>query len=87
MAKTKRQDRELAESKVLRDLLYCMEDLGISKAELSRRLCCDYHSVHRMLTGISKMSIGRLSDYCHAIGVEVDIKIIIPAEAEIRIYK
>ena len=54
---------------VTEDILIALEDLGISKKELARRLGKSRSYVTQILSGARNMTLGSLSDICFAIGM------------------
>lgn len=65
---------------VTEDLLVILEDKGVSKSELARRLGKSRAYVTQVLSGSSNMTLGSLSDFCFALGVEA--KVILPASTK-----
>ncbi|MCU7906895.1 MAG: helix-turn-helix transcriptional regulator [Candidatus Thiodiazotropha sp. (ex Epidulcina cf. delphinae)] len=55
---------------VTEDILVVLDDLGISKKELARRLGKSRSYVTQVLSGSRNMTLGSLSDICFAIGVK-----------------
>jgi transcriptional regulator with XRE-family HTH domain len=62
---------------VTEDLLIAMEDAGISKAELARKLSKGRAFVSQILSGQRNMTLGTLSDICHAIGAEPQVTLLV----------
>ena len=60
---------------VTEDLLVLMEDHGISKHELARRLGKSRSYVTQVLSGARNMTLGTLSDICFEIGVAPEVKL------------
>ncbi|CAH7000181.1 helix-turn-helix domain-containing protein [Vibrio splendidus] len=63
---------------VTEDLLMIMEDKGVSKAELARKLSKSKSYVTQVLSGSRNMTLGSLSDICFALGVKPNV--ILPVE-------
>ena len=55
---------------VTEEILVLLEDLGISKTELARRLGKSRSFVTQILSGARNMTLGTLSDMCFALGVK-----------------
>jgi len=53
---------------VTEDILVALEDLGISKKELARRLGRSRSFVTQVLSGARNMTLGTLSDICFSVG-------------------
>jgi len=64
------------------DLLVFLEDAGISKKNLARRLGKSQSYVTQVLSGSRNMTLGSLSDICFALGFNVEIKI--PSKQEVE---
>ncbi|PCE67576.1 helix-turn-helix transcriptional regulator [Salinivibrio sp. YCSC6] len=60
---------------VTETLLMAMEDKGVSKVELARRLNKSKSHVTRLLDGSRNMTLASLSDICFAIGITPEVKI------------
>lgn len=58
--------------RVTEDILVAMEDLGVTKAELARRLAISKPRVTQLLSGGSNMTIGTLSDIAFELGLSLD---------------
>lgn len=73
------EDRAMARERlvynVTEDLLVFMEDIGVSKKELARRLGKSQSYVTQVLSGRRNMTLGSLSDICFALGFEAKIEI------------
>lgn len=54
---------------VTEDLLVQMEELGVTKLELARRLGKSRSYVTQMLSGARNMTLGSLADICFALGI------------------
>lgn len=54
---------------VTEDLLVQMEELGVTKLELARRLGKSRSYVTQMLSGARNMTLGTLSDICFELGI------------------
>lgn len=67
---------------VTEDLLILLEDMGISKAELARRLGKSKSFATQILAGSRNMTLGSLSDICFVLGVTPKINIF--SEEQIR---
>ena len=67
------------------DLLVILEDMDISKKELSRRLGKSKSFVTQLLSGSRNMTLGTLSDVCFALGFKPEIKL--PVQEEVHIIK
>ena len=65
---------------VTEDLLVILEDKGVSKSELARRLGKSRAYVTQVLSGSRNMTLGSLSDFCFALGIEP--KIVLPVGPE-----
>ena len=66
---------------VTEDLLVAMEDAGISKADLARKLSKGRAFVSQILSGQRNMTLGTFSDICLAIGVEPQIQLSSPEKS------
>lgn len=60
---------------VTEDLLVLMEQQGVSKKELARRLGRSRSYVTQLLSGTRNMTLGTLSDICFALGTEPRISV------------
>jgi transcriptional regulator with XRE-family HTH domain len=58
--------------RVTEDILVAMEDLGISKSELARKLGISKSRISQLLKGSSNMTIGTLSDIAYELGLNLD---------------
>jgi len=58
--------------RVTEDILVAMEDLGISKSELARKLGISKSRISQLLKGSSNMTIGTLSDIAFELGLNLD---------------
>jgi transcriptional regulator with XRE-family HTH domain len=58
--------------RVTEDILIAMEDLGISKSELAKRLGKSKPRITQLLSGGSNMTIGTLSDIAFELGLNLD---------------
>ena len=58
--------------RVTEDILVAMEDLGITKSELARRLGKSKPRITQLLGGSSNMTIGTLSDIAVELGLNLD---------------
>jgi len=68
---------------VAEDILIALEDLGVSKKELARRLGKSRSFVTQILSGARNMTLGSLSDICVALGVKPAVSLTIEqAEAK-----
>lgn len=65
---------------VTEDLLVILEDKGVSKSELARRLGKSRAYVTQVLSGSRNMTLGSLSDFCFALDIEP--KIVLPVGPE-----
>ncbi|MEZ8020818.1 helix-turn-helix domain-containing protein [Vibrio splendidus] len=63
---------------VTEDLLMIMEDKGVSKAELARKLSKSKSYVTQVLSGSRNMTLGSLSDICFALGIKPNV--VLPVE-------
>jgi len=61
---------------VTEDVLLVLEDLGVSKKELSSRLGKSRSYVTQMLSGARNMTLGSLSDICFSLGVKPKVNIL-----------
>ncbi|WP_444925429.1 transcriptional regulator [Microbulbifer sp. TRSA002] len=59
---------------VTEDLLVIMEDMGVSKKELARRLGKSRSYVTQILSGSRNMTLGSFSDVCYVLGFKPKIK-------------
>lgn len=60
---------------VTEDLLIAMEDAGVTKAELARRLNKSKSRVSQMLSGDANITLRTLASMCFELGVGVDVRI------------
>lgn len=58
---------------VTEDLLIAMEDAGLTKAELARRLNKSKSRISQMLSGEANMTLRTLASMCFEIGIKVDV--------------
>ena len=58
--------------RVTEDILLAMEDLGVTKAELARRLGKSKSRITQLLSGGSNMTIGTLSDIAVELGLSLE---------------
>ena len=58
--------------RVTEDILIAMEDLGITKSELAKKLGISKSRISQLLRGSSNMTIGTLSDIAYALGLNLD---------------
>jgi len=58
--------------RVTEDILIAMEDLGISKSDLARKLGISKSRISQLLKGNSNMTIGTLSDIAYELGLNLD---------------
>lgn len=58
---------------VTEDLLVQMEELGVTKLELARRLGKSRSYVTQMLSGARNMTLGSLSDICFELGISPQV--------------
>src|SRR5690554_8135490 len=58
---------------VTEELLVQMEELGVTKLELARRLGKSRSYVTQMLSGARNMTLGTLSDICFELGVSPQV--------------
>jgi transcriptional regulator with XRE-family HTH domain len=58
--------------RVTEDILVAMEDLGVTKTELAKRLDISKPRVTQLLGGSSNMTIGTLSDIAFELGLSLD---------------
>lgn len=65
---------------VTEDLLVILEDLNISKKELSERLGTSKPYVTQVLSGSRNMTLGSFSDICFALGFKPQIKLPVQEE-------
>lgn len=54
---------------VTQDILVAMDDLGVSKSELAKRLGKQNARISKLLNGSSNMTIGTLAEVIHALGL------------------
>jgi transcriptional regulator with XRE-family HTH domain len=57
---------------VTEDILIAMEDLGVTKSELAKRLGKSKPRITQLLSGSSNMTIGTLSDIAVELGLNLD---------------
>ncbi len=71
-----RRARDLARGsylfRVTEDILVAMEDLGVTKSELAKRLGKSKPRITQLLSGSSNMTIGTLSDIAFELGLNLD---------------
>ena len=83
---SKAEDRAYAREdlvyNVTEDILVALEDLGINKQELARKLGKSKSHVTQLLSGARNMTLGTLSDICFAL--ELTPKVIVDSESEIE---
>ena len=60
---------------VTEDLLLVMEDKGVSKAELARKLSKSRSYVSQVLDGARNMTLRSLADICYALDIEPTVTI------------
>ncbi len=60
---------------VTEDLLVIMEDMEVTKSELSRRLGKSKSYVSQVLSGSRNMTLGSFSDICFALGFKPEVKL------------
>jgi transcriptional regulator with XRE-family HTH domain len=60
---------------VTEDLLVILEDTGVSKVELAKKLGKSKSYVSQVLSGARNMTLGTLSDICFALGFKPEIKL------------
>ena len=58
--------------RVTEDILVAMEDLGVTKSELAKRLGKSKPRITQLLSGGSNMTIGTLSDIAVELGLNLD---------------
>ena len=58
--------------RVTEDILVAMEDLGISKSEMAKKLGISKSRISQLLKGSSNMTIGTLSDIAYELGLNLD---------------
>jgi transcriptional regulator with XRE-family HTH domain len=58
--------------RVTEDILVAMEDLGVTKSELARRLGKSKPRINQLLSGSSNMTNGTLSDIAVELGLNLD---------------
>ena len=58
--------------RVTEDILVAMEDLGISRSELAKKLGISKSRISQLLRGSSNMTIGTLSDIAYELGLNLD---------------
>ncbi len=70
------RERDLARGsylfRVTEDILVAMEDLGVTKSELAKRLGKSKPRITQLLSGSSNMTIGTLSDIAVELGLNLD---------------
>ena len=73
---TAQRARDLARGsylfRVTEDILVAMEDLGVTKSELAKRLGKSKPRITQLLNGSSNMTIGTLSDIAVELGLNLD---------------
>lgn len=57
---------------ITEDILVAMEDLGITKSELAKKLGISKSRISQLLRGSSNMTIGTLSDIAYELGLHLD---------------
>ena len=67
---------------VTEDLLVILEDMDVSKKELSRRLGKSRSYVTQVLSGSRNMTLGSFSDICFALGFKPEIRL--PVKEEVQ---
>ncbi len=65
---------------VTEDLMIAMENLGISKAELARRLGKSKSYITQTLSGSRNMTLSSLSDLCFELNIKPEIKVLARSE-------
>ncbi len=60
---------------VTEDLLVILEDMGITKSELARKLGKSKSYVTQVLSGSRNMTLGSFSDICFALGFKPEINL------------
>jgi len=60
---------------VTEDLLVIMEDMGITKSELARKLGKSKSYITQVLSGSRNMTLGSFSDICFALDFKPEIKL------------
>ena len=71
-----RQDaREALIYNATEDLLVCLDRLGVTRAELARRLGRQPSYVSRALSGAQNMTLATFSDFCHALGFVAEVRV------------
>lgn len=74
--KKDKREREVARGaylfRVTEDILVAMEDLGVTKSELAKRLGKSKARISQLLSGGSNMTIGTLSDIAFELGLSLD---------------
>jgi transcriptional regulator with XRE-family HTH domain len=60
---------------VTEDLLIALEDKGISKAELAKRLSKSKSFVTQTLSGVRNMTLRTLADFCYALELKPSISL------------
>ena len=58
--------------RVTEDILVAMEDLGITRSELAKKLGISKSRISQLLKGSSNMTIGTLSDIAYELGLNLD---------------
>jgi len=61
---------------VTEDILIALEDAGVSKKELARRLSKSRSYVTQILSGARNMTLGSLSDICFALEIKPEVSLI-----------
>jgi transcriptional regulator with XRE-family HTH domain len=67
---------------IAEDLLIIMEDNGINKLELSRRLGKSKSYVTQVLSGSRNMTLSTFSDICFALGFKPEVRLPVQDEQE-----
>lgn len=71
-----RQDaREALIYNATEDLAVCLDRLGVSRAELARRLDKKPSYVSRVLSGRQNMTFATFSDFCQALGFVAEVRV------------
>lgn len=65
---------------VTEDLQIALENRGISRAELARRLGKSKSFVSQVLSGARNMTLGSFSDICFALGIEPKVTVLPESE-------
>lgn len=77
--------RERLVYNVTEDILVALEDMGVSKKELARRLGKSRSYVTQILSGARNMTLGSLSDICFALNIVPELNLV--AENKSDIYE